>query len=114
MGDLVLKLTFEQMETTHLPRFNGGEGELQAKLYTDERMKILRGCLTPGASIGYHCHASSCEAIYILEGCGKMITEAGEERLVAGDCHYCPKGASHSLCNDGDCDLVFFAVVPQQ
>ena len=36
------------------------------------------------------------------------------ERLAAGDCHYCPKGGFHTLINDGDEDLVFFAVVPQQ
>ena len=33
----------------------------------------------------------------------------------AGDCLYCPKGHTHSLRNiSSDCDLVFYAVVPQQ
>jgi len=109
-----LKLNFDQTETTHLPRFNGGEGELQAKLFTDARVKILRGRLAPGASIGFHCHETSCEVVYILEGVGNMITEEGEERLMAGECHYCPRGASHSLRNDSEADLLFFAVVPQQ
>ena len=109
-----MKLNFDQMETTCLPHFNGGEGELQAELFQDARVKILRGRLTPGASIGFHCHATSCEVVYILEGTGKMITEEGEERLFAGTCHYCPLGASHSLCNDSASDLLFFAVVPQQ
>ncbi len=27
---------------------------------------------------------------------------------------YCPKGHPHSLVNDSDADLVFFAVVPEQ
>ena len=31
-----------------------------------------------------------------------------------GDCHYCPKGHTHSLINNSDEDLVFFAVVPVQ
>ena len=34
--------------------------------------------------------------------------------LQAGDCHYCPKGHTHSLINNSDEDLVFFAVVPVQ
>ena len=109
-----MKLTFDQMETACLPHFNGGEGELVAKIFSDARVKILRGCLAPGASIGFHCHGTSCEVVYILEGVGRMITEEGEESLSAGECHYCPLGASHSLCNDGKTDLVFFAVVPQQ
>ena len=37
-----------------------------------------------------------------------------EESLEAGDCHYCPKGHTHSLINVGKEDLVFFAVVPEQ
>lgn len=109
-----MKLTFDQMELTRLPRFNGGEGELQANMFTDARVKILRGRLAPGASIGFHCHATSCEVVYILEGVGTMLTEDGAEQLAAGECHYCPFGASHSLCNNSDADLLFFAVVPQQ
>ena len=34
--------------------------------------------------------------------------------LKPGDCHYCPKGHSHSLENDGAEDLVFYTVVAQQ
>lgn len=40
--------------------------------------------------------------------------KGGEERLSAGDFHYCPDGHEHSLINDGDSDLVFIAVVPAQ
>ena len=36
------------------------------------------------------------------------------ERVEAGVCHYCPKGHTHSMINDSDEDLVFFAVVPVQ
>ena len=38
----------------------------------------------------------------------------GEEPLKAGDCHYCPKGRAHSLINNSEEPLEFFAVVPQQ
>ena len=36
------------------------------------------------------------------------------EELSAGDCHYCPKGHSHSLINASDERLEFFAVVTEQ
>ena len=35
------------------------------------------------------------------------------EKLSAGDCHYCPRGSSHSFANEGSEDLVFRAVVPE-
>ena len=52
--------------------------------------------------------------MYFLEGRGKVLLADGEERVAAGQCHYCPKGHTHSLVNDSDADLVFFAVVPEQ
>ena len=39
---------------------------------------------------------------------------SAEEAVAAGDCHYCQKGQHPMLINDGDEDLVFYAVVPQQ
>lgn len=109
-----MKINFNDLPVTHLVHFNGGEGELQANMLVDERNKILRGRLAPGASIGLHQHATSSEVIYVLEGKGKAITDGVEEMLLAGDCHYCQKGQFHTLINDGDSDFVFFALVPQQ
>ena len=85
-----------------------------ANMYVDEQNKILRGVLAPGDSIGYHAHDTSSEIIYIISGKGKTVTDGIEESIAAGECHYCPKGHEHRLINDGDEDLVFFAVVPQQ
>ena len=83
-------------------------------MFIDADNKIMRGRLIPGASIGLHTHETSSEIIYILSGTGKALYDGGEEALSPGDCHYCPKGHSHSLINDGDADLTFFAVVPEQ
>ena len=52
--------------------------------------------------------------IYILEGKGKVLYDGEYIPLTAGSCHYCPKGHSHSLINDSDALLTFFAVVPVQ
>lgn len=109
-----MKIDFNAMEAVTQPKFKGGEGEFIVKSYSDGMSKALIGRLTPGSSIGYHKHETNSETIFILEGNGKCIVEDGEEKLTAGDCHYCAKGRSHSLVNDSDADLVFCAVVPEQ
>lgn len=107
-------IEFNAMEDTVLKNFYGGEKALSAKMFVDERNKILYGKLEPGSSIGLHTHENGSEIIYVLEGMGKMLYDGEYEALTVGSCHYCPKGHSHSLMNDSDADLVFFAVVPQQ
>ena len=109
-----MRLDFNRMEQTVIPGFLGGQGELRAQMYADERNRFLRGILPPGSTIGYHSHDTSSEIIYILSGTGKVKIDDGEEPLKAGDCHYCPKGHAHSLINDSQGELEFFAVVPQQ
>ena len=66
------------------------------------------------AANGLHTHETTCEVIYIISGTGKVLCDGAYEPLAPGACHYCPKGHAHSLINDSDGDLVFFAVVPEQ
>ena len=68
--------------------------------------------ILPGSSIGLHTHEGNSEMIYILSGTGKVLCDGEYEPLAAGDCHYCPMGHSHAMFNDGDEDLVYFAIVP--
>lgn len=107
-------LCFPKMNETAIAQFYGGEKELYAKLFNDGSNKILHGTLKPGASIGVHTHTTSSEIIYILSGTGTVKYDDTYEKVSAGVCHYCPKGHSHSLINDSEEDLVFFAVVPEQ
>lgn len=107
-------IDFANMPDTVLPRFKGGEGELIAKMYADDRNRILLARLASGHSIGLHTHDTSSEIIYFLSGQGTVTTDGVSETVTAGDCHYCRKGSAHTLCNDGEEELVFFAVVPQQ
>lgn len=109
-----MKLEFDAMETTELTEFYGGKQCLRAKMFTDENNRIFRGVLAPGASIGYHRHDAGSEIVYVCSGTGTALYDDGREALFPGACHYCPKGHSHSLINDGGEDLVFFAVVPRQ
>ena len=102
------------MEITMLEKFYGGEKSVEARMFVDERNRIMCSRLEPGASIGYHKHENGSEMIYILQGKGKALYDDREEELYTGVCHYCPKGHSHSIINNSDEDLIFFAVVLQQ
>lgn len=44
-----------------------------------------------------HKHETNSEVILITSGEARCLYDDGEERLVKGDCHYCPRGHSHSL-----------------
>lgn len=107
-----MKIDFSEMPVKHMPNYNGGEKEFAAKMYIDDSARIMRGTLIPGASIGRHTHENNSEMLYVLEGSPKMLYDDSEERLHPGDAHYCPKGHSHSLINDTEETVEFFAVVP--
>ena len=42
------------------------------------------------------------------------VSAAINETVSAGGCHYCPKGHTHSMINNGEEDVIFFAVIPEQ
>ena len=107
-------INFTQMEPKIITAFKGGKKEVLTRMFTDENGKIACFSVEPGASIGYHLHDTSSEMIYVLNGTGKALYDDGEESLAPGICHYCPKGHSHSVINNGADTLVFFAVVPEQ
>ncbi len=109
-----MKIQWNAVEEKCLPAFNGGEGEFYARMRMDELGKILKGRLKKGCSIGLHTHVSSSETIFILSGEGIAVCDGETERLQTGDCHYCPKGSAHTLRNEKEEDLIFYAVVPNQ
>ena len=107
-------IDFEKMDITVLPNFKGGEKQMESHMFVDENNRIMHSRLVPGASIGEHIHDTSSEMIFILSGTGTAVTDGVAEKCTPGTCHYCPKGSAHTLINDGNTDLIFFAVVPQQ
>lgn len=107
-------IDFKKIDEKILKNFNGGEKDTAARMYVDDNMRILKGKLCPGASIGLHTHETSCEVVFILKGRGTVLYNGKYEDISKGMCHYCPKGQSHSLINNSDEDLVFLGVVPQQ
>lgn len=107
-------IDFNNLQQVAQPNFKGGEKEYLVKTADDGKVKIMRGVLEPGASIGYHKHEANCEIIYVLSGHGHVLIDDGEEEVHAGQVHYCPMGHSHSLINNGTTDLVILAIVPEQ
>ena len=107
-------LDFDSMPTATLKNFKGGENELYAAMFADPLTRIMKGTVPPGSSIGLHTHTDSCEVIYCLSGSAKAVYDGTEERLSAGQAHYCPKGHSHTIINDTAEPMLFLAVVPQQ
>ena len=98
-------IRFDELACTVVPHMKGGEGEAQLQSVTDADNKIMRS--------GLHTHETSSEIMYFLSGTGKVLCDGVWERVTPGTCHYCPRGSSHTLINDGTEDLVTFAVVPE-
>lgn len=92
---------------------NDGSSECRARMFMDDKGKIIYSILPKGSSIGYHVQKSSNDVNYVISGHGKAICDDIEETLVPGDCHYCPKASTHSIINTGEEDLVLFSVVAE-
>ena len=106
-------LDFDKIEEKVIPEFKGGEKNFIPHMFTDDKVKIMRARLEPGASIGYHIHDTKSEIIFLIKGTGVVIYDDEREILEAGQCHYCPMGHSHSLRNESHEDIEFYAVVPE-
>lgn len=105
-------IDFSSIPVKILKNMRGGDKEAAMRIYDDGLCKIISGKLIPGASIGLHTHENDSETIYILSGTGKVLCDGEYETVSAGACHYCPMGHNHSLINDSEEDLCFFAIVP--
>ena len=109
-----MKIELDKIEEQHIPNFKGGELQFDVRMFFDGKNRIMKGQLVPGASIGYHIHDLSCELLLITEGHGTVIYDDERYTISAGEVHFCPKGHSHSVVNDSDAPLKFYAFVPEQ
>ena len=107
-------IDFDNLPLTLLHEFQGGNGDIKAKIHGDELNRIVKSVYASGVSTGYHCHFDSSEIIFIIAGSCKIIHNGKEEHISAGQCHYCKKGDSHAVINDSDQDLIMYAVVCKQ
>ncbi len=86
------------------------DGCVVAKMLINANHEITLNTLPAGASINLCEHQASDEMNYIISGTGCAVCDGEEKPLQPGDCHYCPKGASHTIINTGSNDLLLFTV----
>lgn len=104
-------IDFNNIKSAEIKNFKGGINSVFVKKFEDETCRIMHITIKPNCSIGVHAHETSLEILYVLDGEGKVIIDGADEKLFKGVCHYCKKGQSHTVINDGISDLVFFAIV---
>ncbi len=108
-----MKIDFYAISEQHIDGFKGGAGLFEPRMFTDDNNKIMLATLAPGAHIGMHTHEGNSEIVYILEGEAVMVCDGECEILRPNDASYCPQGHTHSMRNESDKPLRFFAVVPE-
>ncbi len=108
-----MTIDFTAIPQQHIEGFKGGYGLFEPRMFTDSDNKIMLATLAPGAYIGTHTHEGTSEIVYIIEGEAVMVCDGQREILRPGDVTYCPQGHTHSLRNESDRPLRFFAVVPE-
>lgn len=111
-GEKNMIFEFSKMEDTVIPNFYGGEKHISAKMHVDDNLKLMKGTLIPGASIGVHTHENNSEVVFALSGEAEVTMDGKTEILKPGTVHYCPMGHSHGMANKGTEDFVMYAVVP--
>ena len=107
-------INFNLIPETVTTALHGGDGEITAKMYADEKRKVIPCRIHPGGSIGPHRHETSEEVCYVLYGTGVARCDGNEEPLAIDVCHICPKGSEHSIVNTGLSDLVMLTVITEE
>ena len=107
-------IDFSLIPEITVPHMKGGEGYAKGRAFIDENVRIQKSILDPGCSIGNHVHEDNYEIVYILEGEATCLLDGKTEIVKAGQVHYCPKGHSHSMKNNGKAPLKCLCIVPKQ
>ena len=106
-----MKIDFSAIDEMTIPGMNNGTGTMSARMYDDEKYRIIPTAIHPGGSIGIHVQNSGDDLNYIISGTGKAICDGVEEELKPGVMHICPKESEHSIINTGNEDLVMLTIV---
>lgn len=109
-----MRIDFGSLPDTKLSAVHGGNGEMTARIYEVEGLKVMPCRLHPGGSIGMHRHEDGDEIIYVLYGNGTAVCDGAEEVLAVDTCHICRKGSEHSIANTGMTDLVMLTAMVER
>ncbi|MEE0229293.1 MAG: cupin domain-containing protein [Peptococcaceae bacterium] len=106
-----------EQERVNQENYAGGNGVIEFKaIVPDECLKgeaKIFKVLTfeKGAGIGNHAHVDNYEIYYILQGKGIAVDNGEEIEVGPGDVVYTADGATHSIRDAGNGDLVMLAAV---
>ena len=74
-----MTLDFDRMPSLVQPRFKGGQGEAETRIFQGrDGQDPTAATLEPGSSIGLHTHTDSCEVMYFLSGTGVCLDDGVE------------------------------------
>jgi len=107
-------MNFDEIAQQTIPHMKGGDGVVKARISDDGKVKIMRAVLEPGSSIGLHKHEETSEVVYVINGVMTVAVDGKKELYRQGEVHYCPKGSSHEIRNEGKTNLVCLCIVPKQ
>ena len=102
---------FNAIDEMTIPGMNNGTGSMTARMFDNEKYRIIPTTIHPRGSIGTHTQTSGDDLNYIIAGVGKAICDGIEEDLKPGVMHLCPKDSEHSIINTGEDDLVMLTIV---
>lgn len=74
-------------------------------LETGEHTQIVIMSIPPGGEIGMETHEKEDQALYFVEGEGKVILNGEESEIEEGDIVLVRAGTEHNFINTGDEDL---------
>ena len=112
---MIKKMSEQATEVRKNMRGGPGEVKIRHHFKKDEIDAPCRLCaqltLVPGAGLGEHEHVNEDEVYIIQQGKGVVADNGKEVKVEAGDAILTGKGASHSIRNIGDSDLIVTAVI---
>ena len=97
-------------------KMRGGKGTIAITHYCDEssinNCRLLGEIVIPvGGSIGEHQHVNETEFYIIHSGKGEVNSDGVISSVEPGDVVITGNGASHSISNSGNSDLVLSAII---
>ena len=109
-----MRIDLGNMPDVKISGMNDGTGEMTARIYEGDGLKVMPCRIHPGGSIGMHRHEDGDDINYVLYGTGVAVCDGVEEALATDVCHICPKGSEHSITNTGMTDLVMLTVMAEK
>lgn len=112
MVRLAKEMTIQERENVA-----NGNGKLYSRylFFPEEMHNKMKMCahivLPKGNNIGYHAHSEDAELYCILRGEATVVEDGKTYILHAGDAVFTSQGSAHSISNNSENDVEFFAFI---